>query len=118
MKTRTWILLFCAVALICVALSLLFFLGGEEKNTALVYSDGELIQTIELTQDAEYRIDFGEEWNILTVKNGKISVSSASCSTQDCVHFGESNHGAPIVCLPNRLVIEFAQKDSLDAVLR
>ncbi len=118
MKTKTWIIIFSALFLLCLVLSLSLLLGGEEKNTALVYSDGVLVRTIDLTQDAEYRIDFGEEWNILTVKDGKISVSSASCDSQDCVMQGENNHGAPIVCLPNHLVIEFSDTAALDAVLR
>lgn len=117
MKTRTWIFIFSTLAVVCIVLSVFFFTGNE-KNTALVYSDGVLVHSVDLTQDAEYRIEFGEEWNILTVKNGKISVSSASCSSQDCVRHGQSNHGAPIVCLPNRLVIEFAERNGLDAVLR
>ena len=117
MKTRTWILIFGALAALCIALTLFFFLPSDEKNTALVYSDGTLVQTIDLTQDAEYRIDFENGWNILSVKNGKISVATSSCSTQDCVRHGASNNGAPIVCLPNRLVIEFADQN-LDAVLR
>ncbi|MBE6984087.1 MAG: NusG domain II-containing protein [Ruminococcaceae bacterium] len=117
MKTKTWILIFATLALICSILNLLLFYGGEENNTALVYSDGTLVERIDLTQDADYRIDFGKEWNILSVKNGKISVSSASCATQDCVRHGQSNHGAPIVCLPNRLVIEF-EDTQLDAFLK
>ena len=58
MKTRTWILIFSALAALCIVLSLIFFLPSDKKNTALVYSDGKLVQTIDLTQDAEYQIEF------------------------------------------------------------
>lgn len=118
MKTRTWILIFAVMAALCIILTIVFFVGNGQKNTALVYSDGVLIKTVDLQQDAEYRIEFEDEWNILIVKNGKISVSQASCASQDCVNYGASNGGAPIVCLPNRLVIAFSDSDSLDAVLR
>ena len=118
MKTRTWILIFAALAALCIILNIVFFVGNEQKNTALVYSDGLLVKTIDLQQDAEYRIDFGDEWNVLTVKNGKISVISSSCASHDCIRQGKHNSGAPIVCLPNRLVIEFSDRENLDAVLR
>ena len=117
MKTKTWILIFSLLAAVCLALTLLFFCSGEEKNTALVYSDGELVARIELTKDGEYRIECGNDWNLLSVKGGKISVTDASCPTHDCISAGRRNHGAPIVCLPNRLVIEFEDAD-FDAVLR
>ena len=118
MKTRTWILIFAALSAICLILSILFFVESRQKNTALVYSDGILVKTIDLQQDAEYRIDFGDEWNILTVKDGTICVSASSCASHDCIRQGNQNGGAPIVCLPNHLMIEFSDSEALDAVLR
>lgn len=118
MKTKHWIVIFASVAVICAVLTALFFLGGEEKTVALVYSDGKLVQTVDLTENGQYRIEFGQEWNLLTVENGKIRVSAASCDKDDCVHCGARNHGAPIVCLPNRLVIEFSGGSTLDAVMK
>lgn len=118
MKTKTWILLFSFLAFLCAVLSFIFFLGSEECDTVQVYSDGELVLTLNLAEDGEYRIGLGEEWNVINVKDGKVFVSSASCSSQDCVRHYPADHGAPIVCLPNRLVIEFAEGEEYDAVLR
>lgn len=118
MKTRNWIVLFVLLALLCTGLTLFFFNGDASDCTALVYSDGVLVRTIDLTRDAEYRIEFGSEWNVLTVKSGSISVTSASCENGDCIRTGAGNHGAPIVCLPNRLVIEFSDKADLDALIK
>ncbi len=117
MKTKTWILIFSVLAALCLALSVLIFYGGDEKSTALVYSDGALIRRIDLREDGEYLIEFGEQWNLLRVSNGMLCVSDASCASHDCINSGARNHGAPIVCLPNRLVIEF-ENAQLDAVLR
>ncbi len=117
MKTKNWILIFSLLALCCLALSLLFFRCGKEKNTALVYSDGALVLRIDLSKDDEYRIENATRWNVLTVKDGNICVSDASCPTHECVKSGARNHGAPIVCLPNRLVIEFSDAQ-LDAMLQ
>lgn len=118
MKTKYWILIFSALALICIVLSLLFFCTGQPKRQALVYSDGELVRTVDLTKDDEFTIRAGESWNTLKVENGKIRVSDASCKNQDCVHQGAADHGAPIVCLPNHLVIVFEDGGELDAVLK
>ena len=118
MKTKYWILIFSVLAVLCIVLTLLFFCTGKAEDRALVYSDGELVQTIDLTENGEYTIKSGDDWNVLTVEDGKIRVSSSSCKNQDCVRQGASNHGAPIVCLPNHLVIAFEDAGNLDAVLR
>lgn len=118
MKTKHWVLIFASIAVVCCVLTALFFFGGEEKSIALVYSDGVLVQTIDLTENGEYRIENGREWNVLSVENGKIRVSSSSCDNGDCIHCGARNCGAPIVCLPNRLVIEFSDGETLDAVMK
>lgn len=115
MKTRTWILLFTLLAFVCLAFSLVF-LFAPARDCAKVYTEEKLVLEIDLNKNGEYRVENGESWNILTVKDGKISVSSASCPTQDCVRCGERNSGAPIVCLPNRMVVEFSNKEDLDAL--
>ncbi len=118
MKTKNWIILFASLALLCAILSVIFLFGGEQHSTAQVYSKGELVLTLNLSEEGEFRIEQGEEWNIICVKDGKVSVASASCASQDCVHHSPANHGMPIVCLPNRLVIEFADTEGFDTVLR
>ena len=56
MKTKFWILLFLAIAVVCAGLSV-WLLGGRAETTVEVYSDGKLVQTIDLAVDGEYRID-------------------------------------------------------------
>ncbi len=115
MKTRTWLLLFGVLALVCCAT--LFLLRSPASTQAQIRSDGKLITVVDLSKDAEYRIDYGNDWNLVVVQGGKIRVESASCTNQDCVHRGAANGGAPIVCLPNRLVIEFTAQTDFDALL-
>ena len=50
MKTRFWILLFLSIAVVCAGLSI-WLLGGKAETTAEVYSDGALVQTIDLAVD-------------------------------------------------------------------
>ena len=115
MKTRNWLLIFGILALLCVLA--LFLLKRPPAAMAEVYSDGELLYTLDLGKDGTYRVCHADDWNLLVVEDGKIRVESASCAGQDCVHRGAANSGPPLVCLPNRLVIEFIGENELDAML-
>ena len=106
-----------ALAVVCVGLSFLFFRPGDASRYAEVYSDGELILTLDLQVDGTYRVGTAAQWNVLSVENGRVSVSEASCSSQDCVRHLPSDSGAPIVCLPNRMVIKFADEAGYDALI-
>ncbi|MDE6103825.1 MAG: NusG domain II-containing protein, partial [Oscillospiraceae bacterium] len=49
----------------------------------------------------------------------KISVINAECPDQTCVKMGElKSSAAPIVCLPNKLVVKFAEIDEIDAEVK
>lgn len=117
MKTRTWILIFAATAAICLLCSYFIFFGGSPAKTAVVRSDGVTVMTLDLSVDGEYRVasDYGK--NVIRVVDGKVSVITADCPTQDCVHHTPSDSGAPIVCLPNRLVIAFSDAQAYDAII-
>lgn len=117
MKTKYWIIIFSLLILIFAGLWLLFSAAGTAENSAQVYSDGKLICTVDLSVDGEYQVSLGEEWNMLKVVDGKIFVSASSCANQHCVRHAPANKGAPIVCLPNRLVVEFAEEE-FDALLK
>lgn len=44
--------------------------------------------------------------NVVTIKDGKVSVTGSSCKNRVCIRRGEiSMPGETIVCLPNRLVV-------------
>ena len=45
-------------------------------------------------------------YNVVVIKDGKVSVTEASCKNQVCVKHSEiSLSGESIVCLPNRLIV-------------
>ena len=56
--------------------------------------------------------------NTVEIKDGKIRVSEAECPDKTCVRTGWLSFSAmPIVCLPNHLIIEFADENSeIDAL--
>ena len=118
MKTKSWILLLAAVFLVLIGTVAWQYLGKKPAGTAEVWSDGQLMQTLDLSEDGEYRIETDRGWNALTVSGGKIAVTAASCPDGDCVRCGPQNGGPPIVCLPNRLSIQFSAQGELDGVVR
>ena len=117
MKAKSWLLFFSALCAILVVLSAVLLCGGKRAEYAEVYSDGKLIVRLDLSKDTEYRVDFRDGWNLLTVRDGKIAVTDASCATRDCVRHPPSDHGAPIVCLPNHLAIKFTNSSDYDALI-
>ena len=118
MKTKTWILLIAAVLLLCLGLSVLVLLPREASTHATVTSNGVLVKTVDLSRDQEFTVT-GENGgtNVVTVKDGKIAVTEASCPDHYCRKRGFCDSGADIVCLPNRLVIHFTQAQEIDAVI-
>ncbi len=101
-----WIILFLVLAIISV---LIIFIMNSVKTagkTAKIYSNNRLVRTVSLNNDDEFTIENGKNYNIIRIRNGKISVCEADCKNQICVNQGEiDNDLFPIVCVPNRLVI-------------
>ena len=118
MKTKYWIILFAALLLICTGFSISLLLPGDAATHAEIISDGTLLQTLDLRIDREFQVSVGGVgYNLLTVKDGKIAVTEASCPDHYCMHRGYCNSGADIVCLPNRLVIRFVGEQAIDAIV-
>ncbi len=120
LKTRTWILLLGAVFLLLAAVLVIQKRTAKPAARAEVWVDGSLQQTLDLSVDGEYRIETDRGWNELTVQDGKVAVTAASCPDGDCVRCGMQNSGPPITCLPNRLTIRFVSggADEVDGVAR
>ena len=113
MKSKTWIILFAAIALACIFLSLPLF-SWEQARFARITSKGEVVKTVDLQIDQEFTVD-GK--NTVTVRDGKIAVTWADCPDHYCMKRGFCSGGTDIVCLPNRLVITFLGDQEIDAAI-
>lgn len=81
--------------------------GLKSGNTAGVYIDDKLVQTIDLSVDDEYTFQTDKGSNTVEVRNGAVSMKSADCPDKVCVRMGTKNrNGETITCLPHKLVIE------------
>ena len=109
MKHKHFIIIFIIIFIVCI---LSYFLASTSNtgNFAEVYSDGKLVQKINLEQVSEpyeFTIENNGSFNSVSVSNGSISVSSADCPDMLCVKQGSiRNSTYPIVCLPNKLVVK------------
>ena len=118
MKTKTWILVFALLLALCAGLSipLLFPGSGEGAALAQITSQGEVIATVELAVDREFTVAVEDDYNVITVRDGKIAVTDATCPDHYCIKRGFCSSGTEIVCLPNRLVIKFLGGQEVDAL--
>lgn len=68
--------------------------------------DGNVIQTLNLNEDGEILVHgFNGGTNRVVVKDGKVSVTEASCPDKVCIHKGWIQHtGENVVCLPNHMI--------------
>lgn len=94
---------------------------APKGSIAEVVRDGEILYRFDLStaEDCRIRIDYGDSFNIVEIKDGEIFVSEAGCKDNTCVKMGRLSSGAPVVCLPNHLVIRFAdesENSGIDAV--
>ena len=116
MKTKTWIALIAAVAVVCLGMSAFLLLPGDDAGYAQISSGGRVVKTVNLRMDQQFTVT-GENGgsNTVTVRGGRIAVTEADCPDHYCMERGFCSGGTPIVCLPNRLVIQFLGEQSVDA---
>ena len=108
-STKFWVIL-VAVLLAASLLGTALTLGRQTGTVANVYLDGRCIRSIDLSQVGQaysFTVEGPAGTNTVLVEPGRICVSHAGCPDQVCVRQGWIATGvAPIVCLPNRLVIQ------------
>lgn len=117
-SSKTWIVIFAAVLVICAAAFLLLKGSGGHGTVAVIRVDGEIyekinLDTVAVAYDMEIKTEFG--YNKLHIEHDGISVTEADCRDHICMDQGKvSQVGVPIVCLPHRLTIEI-EGDDIDA---
>ncbi len=116
MKSKTWMALIGGLLALCLGLSLWLLWPGGDAAYAEIWSDGKLVHTLALSVDRQVTVQTGRGTNVITVKDGKIAVTQADCPDHYCMDRGFCAGGTQIVCLPNRLVIRFTEKQELDGV--
>lgn len=118
--TKNDILLIVFLGLI-IALSFIFKSFSESDLVAEVYYDGEIVETVNLTQKEEKEIRTGENGSVVIIaEDGKIYFESSVCPDKVCVDSGElEKNGDFASCLPEKVVIKVSgeKEDEPDAIV-
>ena len=118
MKTKTWILVFALILIVCFGDSFILLSPGEASTHADITSQGKVIKTVDLRIDQVFTVETDNGgYNVVTVQDGKIGVSEASCPDHYCMKRGFCDSGTEIVCLPNRMTIRFLGVQEIDAII-
>ena len=94
----------------------------KEGASVVIFVEGNVYRTVSLTEDQEIEIEEdGNVINILSIRNGKADMVSATCPDKLCVHQKPvSKSGETIVCLPHQVVVEVEgrEKGEFDSMVR
>ena len=120
MKDKKWpVLLFGALLLTGILGSILV---SQRPTTDMVeiVQNNEVLYRFDLAQSEDRVIEVEQEGRINTieVKDHQIHMLAAECPDETCVRMGWLDSAAPIVCLPNQLVIRFADSTNVDVVVQ
>ena len=120
-KPALIILILLVLAAVGAAIFLLFPRDNDGGTIARITLDGAVVAEIDLSRQTapDPMTVKGKSGltNTILVEPGRIRVDKADCPDQICVHQGFIDNGTvPIVCLPNKLIIEITGGgDGLDA---
>ena len=118
MKTRTWIILFAVILAVCLASGVYLLSPREASDRAQIISNGQTVKTVDLRVNQSFTVETENGgFNVITVSDGKIAVTEASCPDHYCMKRGFCNSGTEIVCLPNRMSIRFLGPQEVDALV-
>ena len=116
--TKTLKILIAAIALIFIASVIAIILGMKKSDSTCVevIQDNKVIYRFDLPEEENrtIRVESSDgSWNDIKIENGEISIIGADCPDKTCVKTGVlRSESVPIVCLPHKLVIRFADKEN------
>ncbi|MBQ9045964.1 MAG: NusG domain II-containing protein [Oscillospiraceae bacterium] len=116
-NTRFWIVIIALVAAASAGALVWQHIAAKrvaERQTpviAEIYVEGECVRTIDLaavTEPEEFEVSGAIGTNTIRVEPGRVCVTQAECPDHVCIQMGwlSVEHPSPIVCLPNKVVIQ------------
>lgn len=92
---------------------------GYPSNQVKISIDTNEYATYNSAKNQTINIDIDENHNVIEIEDGKVKMTEANCPDGYCLKQGPITQGnETIVCLPNKLMIEFVgKKSSVDTVV-
>lgn len=121
MKSKKLWIAVCILIFVIGIIGSLWLIFKPHGQTVHIIQDGEVLYTIDLerSDDRIIEVEYQGRKNIIQIQDHQICVMDAECPDHTCVKMGElKSNAAPIVCLPNKLVIQFAESDEIDAEVK
>ncbi len=117
---RIWIFLYAAI--LCLGIGGCLWVMSRPQGTWVeILQDGTVVERIDLSkaEDQTIQVEYEGRINEMKIENGRICVSRSDCRDHTCVAMGWLQSYLPIVCLPNHLVIQFADPGGeIDAIVQ
>ena len=111
MKKLDFILL-AAIVIILLPIAILL-LNTSKGATAVIKSDGKVIDTLSLDINGTYTYKSDKGYNIVEVSDGKVRVKEADCPNQDCVNKGYiKRNNESLICLPHKFEVTIISGDN------
>lgn len=121
MKAKNVLLTICILIFLTGLIGSIWLIFKSHSQTVQIIQDGTVLYTIDLekSEDQTIEVEYQGSKNVIRIQDHQICVIDAECPDQTCVKMGElRSSAAPIVCLPNKLVIKFAESDEIDAEVK
>ncbi len=117
-NAKLWIIV-AAVIFIAAIVWCVIIITKPPGEIVTISQDGETLYTLDLSEESDRTItvEYEGRENVIEIKDGRIHMLEADCPDHTCINTGWLED-LPIVCLPNKLVIEFADESGADAVAR
>lgn len=110
---KSKIMLWGIILIFIVSLFLSFLiLRPSRKRLVEIVQEDTVLYTIDLdrAEDQELVIRYEGRSNTVRIEDGEIWVEAAECPDHTCMKMGKLySESLPIVCLPNHLIIRFAE---------
>lgn len=117
---KKWPLLLVGCLLLAGILGCILVMRFPHTSTVEILQDGKLLYQRDLSQ-AENQIievEYDGRVNTIQIQDGRIRMLEADCPDHICIQMGWLDTAAPIVCLPNHLIVQFSEENaSIDIVV-
>ena len=111
--TKSDLILMAAIVIIGLGISIFLAAGSHQGNKVEITKGGKLWGTYSLDGEHKITIRDGKELNVVKISGGKVTMESANCKNQVCVHHSPvSRTGESIVCLPHKIVVSIKGEDN------
>jgi hypothetical protein len=117
-KIYYWVGL-CAIIFIIGLLGSFILLKTPQGARVNIVQNGNVLYSLDLskTDDKTIEVVYEGRTNTIEIKEQQIRMLDAECPDHTCIRMGYlTSITFPVVCLPNRLVIQFTNDNDVDAV--